>query len=331
MQSEVLSIANNIRNRAWDIARSIANVAMSEDIPEENIVDVLVIPENSKHLFTKDVFIESSGEIHNIDFYKLPSGPEISDFWYDKISNFYTNLSTDAKSKRFHTSVESFEDFSKAHKRLLLATNGRTISYGALDRQTNELVSHVSRVIVKKNDPRLQEVALVTSSNKDYLHKGLAKQLVESLIEDAGENNVEFLEFYTSNNNTPVNNLNNKIIHDNNLIPLRMKDPDDPQSTYTYFYIGRNPSLEDIKTKVNTDNLTSLFASDIILTPEAKAIKDKHAINPLLIMNIDELTLERSRHEYIFRLFEEVYTNVHPVKLDDQPTKRKRRRSLFFR
>lgn len=69
-------------------------------------------------------------------------------------------------------------------------------------------------------------MALVTSSSKDYLQKGLAKQLVESLIEDARENKVDFLEFYTSNTNTPVNNLNNKIIQENNLTPLRISDAD---------------------------------------------------------------------------------------------------------
>lgn len=174
-------------------------------------------------------------------------------------------------------------------------------------------------------------MALVTSSSKDYLQKGLAKQLVESLIEDARENKVDFLEFYTSNTNTPVNNLNNKIIQENNLTPLRISDADDPKSTYTYFYIGNPPSLEDIQTKIDTDNLMALFASDIILTPEAKSTKDKHAINPHLILNRNELILERSKHEYIFRLFEEVYTNVHPVKLEEVLTKHKRRRSLFFR
>lgn len=58
----------------------------------------------------------------------------------------------------------------------------------------------------------------------------------------------------------------------------------------------------------------ALFASDIIPTPEAKSTKDKHAINPHLILNRNELILQKSKHEYIFRLFEEVYTNVHPVR-----------------
>jgi hypothetical protein len=330
MRGDFLSIPN-IRNRAVQVARNMANLALLENKPDEVIIDTLVIPEDSKYLFSNEINIESTDEIHNIDYFKLPSTPEISDYWYEKISNFYTNLSTEAKSKRFHTSVEKFDDFSKSHKRLLLATNGRTISYGAIDRQTDELVAHVSRVIVKKSDPRLQEVAVVTSSSIDYLHKGLAKQLVESLIEDARENKVDFLEFYTSNTNTPVNNLNNKIIYDNNLTPLRMKDPDDPQSTYTYFYIGNPPSLEEIKTKIETDNLMALFNSDVILTPEAKTVKNKQAINRNLILNRDELILERAKHEYIFRLFEEVYTNVHPVKLDEAPMKQKRRRSLFFR
>jgi len=330
MRGEFLSIPN-IRDRAERIARGIVSLALSENNTDEPDTDSLIVPEDSKYLFSSELYIDGSNEVHDIDYFKLPSTPEISDYWYEKISNFYTNLSTDAKSKRFHTSVENFEDFSKSHQRLLLATNGRTISYGAIDRQTNDLVAHVSRVIVKKSDPRLQEVALVTSSSKDYLHKGLAKQLVEGLIEDARDNKVDFLEFYTSNSNTPINNLNNKIIYENNLTPLRISDADDPKSTYTYFYIGNQPSLEDIQTKINTENLMSLFNSDIILTPEAKRIKDMHAINRNLILNRDELVLERSKQEYIFRLFEEIYTNVHPVKLDEVPAKQKRRRSLFFR
>lgn len=136
MRGEFLLIPN-IRNKAEQIVRGIASLALAENKTAEPEIDSLFVPEDSKYLFSDEIYIDSSDEMHNIDFFKLPSTPEISDYWYEKISNFYTDLSTEAKTKRFHTSVEKFENFSKSHQRLLLATNGRTISYGAVDRQTN--------------------------------------------------------------------------------------------------------------------------------------------------------------------------------------------------
>ena len=270
-----------------------------------------------------------------INVYKIYNFPEINDLWRDKIEDFYSNLSIDSKIARFNTAFYSVDDLSNAHQKSIFGTDGKTVSLVALDPHTGKIVSHAQRYIVKKSETRLQEVAIATVSEEKYLHRGIAFNLLNSLIDDASKYGVEYLEFYTSSKNKPVGNLNKKLIQSRNLNEknIEIEDRDNPGWSYLYMYIGDDFSKEQIEAKVDLQKLKSVLVGDYLLTEEAANIRKNSALSPLMVNNIDELVLKRAQGVCLLARFEELYNAVHPKKSKNknpEETKKRSKRSFWI-